>query len=120
MKELPEWKRSYGAAGTQRERQEKLQEASRQRQDNAETSKGYPDLSTLRLSDQEVHKMFDEALEKRLHKQDSVSILVLAKDVLKNLETEISSTTTKSPALILSDKTDLRAKRRIFFGILVS
>ena len=34
--------------------------------------------------------MFDEALEKRLYKQDSASILVLAKDVLKSLETEIS------------------------------
>ena len=83
---LPKHKKSYGPAGVQRVRSERYQRASRQQQENAKTSTGHPDLSTLTLADQEIHGMFSEALVSR---RDSATILELAKDVLKRLSKEM-------------------------------
>jgi hypothetical protein len=61
----PKYKKSYGPAGVQRVRSERYKRASRQQQENAKTSMGYPNLSTLTLADQEIHGLFSEALVSR-------------------------------------------------------
>ena len=82
----PEYKRSYGPAGELKARSERYKRASHQQRQNAETSTGQLDLSTLTLADQQVHALFSEELVK---KPDSASIVELAQEVLKRLSKEM-------------------------------
>ena len=82
----PEYKQSYGPAGKLNARSERYERASCQQQQNAKTSTGQPDLSTLTLADQQVHRLFSEELVK---KPDAVGIVELAQEVLKRLSKEM-------------------------------
>jgi hypothetical protein len=82
----PEYKQSYGPVSGRKARSARYRRAARQERQNAETSTGQPDLSTLTLADQQVHRLFSEELVK---KPDAVGIVELAQEVLKRLSKEM-------------------------------